>query len=177
MSLADLIKKRSAGFATAIPAIPATDGWDGGVTVARIATIAVAKARSEETEADALAPMTDQERAAVLCWLAHIGESSQTTIAEVLARCEQDIVARSYFVGRAAEVPTLPTCEAYEERAAAFDVGCATCAHRARPGLSDGYCGAPGRRDDLAPAYGPGHPLRKLPGDQGASCKEWRAHQ
>jgi hypothetical protein len=70
VSLADLIKKRPKGFATAIPAIPATDGRDSGVTVARIATIAVAKARSEKTEADAPAPMTDTIRAAVLRWLA-----------------------------------------------------------------------------------------------------------
>ncbi|MGB8884882.1 MAG: hypothetical protein WCC44_13520 [Azonexus sp.] len=140
---------------------------------------------------NAPAPVTEQERAAVLCWLAHIGEADQATIAEVLARCEQDTGARAYFVDRAAEAPDLPTCEDFEERAAimefdaglsradaeqaaALDVGCITCAHFARPGLSDGYCGG---RDDLPRAYGENHPLRKLPSDQGATCKEWRAHQ
>ena len=51
--------------------------------------------------------------------------------------------------------------------------GCSTCRHRKRPGRSDpGYCG--GGRDDLPGAYGVQHPLRKLPGDQGASCELWR---
>lgn len=44
---------------------------------------------------------------------------------------------------------------------------CRTCAHLRRPGLSEGYCGA---RDDLALAYGPGHPLRRCPDDRGAHC-------
>lgn len=49
--------------------------------------------------------------------------------------------------------------------------GCNTCALRLRPGRSDGYCGG---REDLAPAYGPGHPLRVLPADGGVSCARWR---
>lgn len=49
--------------------------------------------------------------------------------------------------------------------------GCDTCALRSAPGRSDGYCGG---RDDLAPAYGPGHPLRVLPADGGVSCARWR---
>lgn len=50
---------------------------------------------------------------------------------------------------------------------------CRSCRHRKRPGRADpGYCG--GGRDDLPGAYGLHHPLRKLPGDQGASCAVWR---
>lgn len=49
-------------------------------------------------------------------------------------------------------------------------VGCATCRHLKRPGLSDGHCGA---RTDLPPAYGDGHPLRQLPDDRGATCATW----
>lgn len=44
---------------------------------------------------------------------------------------------------------------------------CRTCRHLKRPGLSAGYCGG---REDLPPAYGPGHPLRRLPDDRGATC-------
>lgn len=44
---------------------------------------------------------------------------------------------------------------------------CRTCRHLKRPGLSAGYCGG---RGDLPPAYGPGHPLRRLPDDRGATC-------
>lgn len=50
---------------------------------------------------------------------------------------------------------------------------CRTCAHLCRPGLSDGHCGG---RDDLPPAYTPGHPLRQLPDDGGASCPAWQMH-
>lgn len=48
MSLLDLIqRKRTVDVATAIPAIPATDSAETRVTVARIATIAVANPRIE----------------------------------------------------------------------------------------------------------------------------------
>ena len=46
---------------------------------------------------------------------------------------------------------------------------CRTCAHLSRLG----HCGG---CDDLPPAYTPGHPLRKLPDDGGASCPAWRLH-
>ena len=45
--------------------------------------------------------------------------------------------------------------------------GCRVCGHFSRPGQSAGYCGG---RDDLPPAYGPGHPLKQLPHDGGAAC-------
>jgi hypothetical protein len=47
---------------------------------------------------------------------------------------------------------------------------CYQCLYFARPGLSDGYCSV---RSDLDPAYGPGHPLRVLPADTGATCGTW----
>lgn len=50
---------------------------------------------------------------------------------------------------------------------------CLTCAHRRRPGLSEGYCAG---RDDLTPAYTLGHPLRQCPPDDGAGCTAWRLH-
>ena len=52
---------------------------------------------------------------------------------------------------------------------------CRGCRHFRRPGLSGGYCG--GDRLDLPPAYGPGHPLRRFPGDGGASCLIWEEPQ
>lgn len=54
----------------------------------------------------------------------------------------------------------------------AHAASCRTCRHLGRPGLSAGYCGG---RDDLPPAYGPGHPLRRLPADRGATCATWEA--
>ena len=64
-----------------------------------------------------------------------------------------------------------------ELRAAANDPAvkaCVECQHFARPGKSEGYCGG---RGDLSLAYGANHPLRRLPADGGASCKQWRAEQ
>lgn len=49
---------------------------------------------------------------------------------------------------------------------------CATCELCSRPGRASGYCG--GGRADLAPVYGAGHPLRRLPGDGGVTCPVWR---
>jgi hypothetical protein len=79
-----------------------------------------------------------------------------------------------------------PICEAFEERAgiiefdgglarpdaeqAAFEQTCKNCEHMTSPGRSAGYCGAEAMRDTLQPAYGDGHPLRRLPDDAGASC-------
>lgn len=51
---------------------------------------------------------------------------------------------------------------------------CRCCQHLARPGKSEGYCGG---RDDLPLAYGPNHPLRRLPADRGASCNQWKAEK
>lgn len=53
-------------------------------------------------------------------------------------------------------------------------VGCANCRFLRRPGLADGYCI---QRADLAPAYGPSHPLRRLPADRGESCGEWEVSE
>ena len=47
---------------------------------------------------------------------------------------------------------------------------CPDCQHFARPGKSDGYCGG---RKDLPRAYGAGHPLRRLPADNGENCAEY----
>jgi len=44
----------------------------------------------------------DQE-AAILAWLAQIGESDQTIIDDVLTLCRHDADARQYFLGRAVE--------------------------------------------------------------------------
>lgn len=49
---------------------------------------------------------------------------------------------------------------------------CVSCVHFRCPGRSSGYCGG---REDLARAYGEGHPLRVLPDDGGTSCGRWRS--
>lgn len=52
---------------------------------------------------------------------------------------------------------------------------CRWCAFLRRPGRASGYC-ASADRPDLPPAYGPLHPLRRLPADQGESCPAFRLH-
>jgi hypothetical protein len=47
---------------------------------------------------------------------------------------------------------------------------CQDCRHFATPGKSEGYCG---QRQDLPPAYGINHPLKRLPPDKGESCDEY----
>lgn len=94
----------------------------------------------------------------IRAWLDSIGEDDPATVAGVLARCAADPLARAYFHQRAADAgiaaPPAPRC--------------ADCAHLATPGVGNRYCGA--GRDDLPPAYGPGHPLCRIPGDGAAGC-------
>ncbi len=50
-------------------------------------------------------------------------------------------------------------------------IGRSDCRHLRRPGRSDGLCAS--GRDDLMPAYGDRHPLRRLPADGGEGCKQF----
>jgi len=103
MSLLSMIRKRPhVELATAIPAIPATHGPESTGTVATIATVAVAKPQQGKTES----PIISDQEAAILGWLAHIGEIDQATIDEVLASCRRDGDARASFLGRAGEPRT-----------------------------------------------------------------------
>lgn len=47
------------------------------------------------------APITADQEAAIVRWLAAIGETDQETIDEVLAACRRDSEVRAYFLGRA----------------------------------------------------------------------------
>lgn len=101
MTLAALIRKRESGkAATAIPAIPATQPKGEGVTVAKIATVAVANPTEAET-----ASMTAEEEKAIRAWLAHIEETDPEIIAEVMDKCQREGEARAYFLRRSKEVP------------------------------------------------------------------------
>jgi hypothetical protein len=52
-----------------------------------------------------LSPMTVEEEALIRAWLSLIQETESATIADVIERCQQDADARSYFAGRATELP------------------------------------------------------------------------
>lgn len=47
------------------------------------------------------APMTANEELAIRAWLALIGETDPATIAEIMGQCQQDAVARDFFIGLA----------------------------------------------------------------------------
>lgn len=104
MTLAALIRKRESGkAATAIPAIPATPATQPkreSVTVAKIATVAVANSTEAKT-----APMTAEEETAIRAWLEHIEETDPEIIAEVMDKCQRESEARAYFLRRSEEVP------------------------------------------------------------------------
>jgi len=51
---------------------------------------------------------------------------------------------------------------------------CHECCSYRTPGLTGPYGGYCGGRDDLPPAYGDSHPLRRLPDDGGHGCENYR---
>ncbi|MCM8595112.1 hypothetical protein [Accumulibacter sp.] len=116
-------------------------------------------AAAEPIEAGRRQPDTllaGNQEAAVSAWLAQIGETDPATIAEVLTACRRAEKARDYFLQRSGYSPGGGTTT------------CADCQYMRRPGNVVRYCAS--RRSDLLPAYTEGHPLRRLPDDQGHSC-------
>jgi len=86
------------------------------------------------------------------------------------------VVSRPVYGGREKrEIPEFPKkAETGKTGNETTPPRCRWCAHFARPGRADGYCG--GERPDLPPAYGLHHPLRRLPADQGENCAAFRLH-
>ena len=122
--------------------------------------------RQEATDA----ALADPE-AALTCYRA-IANERGIVVARTDARQSSAQSARQSAQQSARESAKQSAHESARQSAAR---GCSTCRHRKRPGLSAGYCG--GGRDDLPPAYGLHHPLRKLPDDQGASCASYKTFE
>jgi len=100
MTLPDLIKKGGlTGNMTATPATPATQPADKTVTVAPVATVAVAE------QLEPIAELSQDEESNIRAWLAYIRESDPAIIAEVVDKCRNDQEARRYFLKRSEEVP------------------------------------------------------------------------
>ena len=100
MTLSALIKKGGlTRTMTATPATPATQEADQPVTVAPVATVAVAE------NPEPLPELSSDEESSILVWLAHIDETDPTIIAEVVDKCRNDLEARRYFLKRSDEVP------------------------------------------------------------------------
>ena len=104
MTLSALIKKGGLSkTATATPATTATQETEQKVTVAPVATVAVAIPPEPSNELSA------DEDATIKGWLTHIEETDPDIIAEVLDQCRTDLEARRYFLQRAGEPPKTPT--------------------------------------------------------------------
>jgi hypothetical protein len=116
MSLSNLIKKGGlAMVATLTPASSATHEAEQGVTVAPVATVAVAN------NPELLHELTAEEESSIRAWLTHIEETDPDIIAELLNKCRADSDARRYFLQRAEEVPETVVCN---ER-----ITCGECLH------------------------------------------------
>ena len=116
MSLSNLIRKGGlAKVATVTPATIATQETEQAVTVAPVATVAVAVNPGPPHELSA------EEESSIRAWLAHIEETDTDIIAELLNKCCADSHARRYFLQRAEEVPETVTSN---ER-----ITCGECVH------------------------------------------------
>jgi hypothetical protein len=93
MTLVNLIRKRSTEHvATAISAIPATQGRESRASVAKIATVAVANLQ-----------MSESDVLTIRAWLAQIEETDPQNIADTLALARRDPEARAFFLRHAKE--------------------------------------------------------------------------
>jgi len=97
MTLCALIKK--GGLTGTMTATPATQEADKSVTVAPVATVAVAE------EPEPLPELSSDDESNIRSWLAHIEETDPAIIAEVMDKCRNDREARQYFLKRSGEVP------------------------------------------------------------------------
>lgn len=107
-------------------------------------------------------------------WLVHYADRESMEVHFAPAADHAEILAAYTDAVAAEPMPEVRTPVRNEVHTKTAARGCSTCRHRRRPGLSLGYCGG---RDDLPPAYGDHHPLRKLPDDQGVNCDRYRPHE
>ena len=107
MTLSALIKKGGLAKAvTATPATTATHEVDSPVTVAPVATVAVA------VKPEPLSELSPDQETRIRAWLVHIEETDPDIIAEVLNQCRNESDARRYFLKRSEEVSeTVPIRE------------------------------------------------------------------
>ena len=116
MDLTTLIKKGGlAASMTATPATSATHDAVKPITVAPVATVAVAMNPQPRHE------LSTEDESSIRAWLAHIEETDPDIIAELLDQCRADSEARRYFLQRAEEVPETVTSN---ER-----ITCGECVH------------------------------------------------
>jgi hypothetical protein len=91
------------------------------------------------------------------------------------------LIQKSEIVEVATAIPAIPATQATWEWATVAKIAtvavanptnCEICTHSRRPGGATRHCAA---RPELPPAYGPRHPLRLIPDDDGAGCVQFEA--
>lgn len=75
----------------------AVNRWLGAIRENKAGIIEALKVGAGDT-----VPMTAEQETAIRAWLVAIGETDPVIIADVLAKCQRDLEALAYFVGRAA---------------------------------------------------------------------------
>lgn len=177
MGLDDLIARRSRAAGTAgtadvpadVPANPLqTLAWTAGTA----GTAEKDKGGSDSAETR---PTDTAPPIRATGWLLHYADRDPLHV-HFSPAADHDEALAAHPDAVAAEPLPEPVAQSASQSAQKSAVlGCSTCRHRKRPGLSAGYCG--GGRDDLPGAYGQHHPLRQLPADQGASCASYQTFE
>lgn len=116
MSLSALIQKGGlANSMTATPATSATQEADKPLTVAKVATVAVA------AQPEPIPVLSPNDEANILAWLAHIKETDPDLIDGVVDKCRNDMEARRYVLKQSNAIP--------ESHTAYHPMTCGGCIH------------------------------------------------
>ncbi len=111
MTLLTLIKKGGLSrVATATHATIATLEADQCITVAEVATVAVAVNPNQQLEPKrktVIPELSKDEESTIRAWLAHIKETNPDTINDVLDKCRNNPNTRRYVLRRTEELPVM----------------------------------------------------------------------
>ncbi|MGZ8906808.1 MAG: hypothetical protein ACXW1U_13935 [Methylobacter sp.] len=110
--MSEPIKFDFSGYTAAIPAIPAIRQQEPPPRIAESQESQGHKTKKAESSTDQevfpnsrIARIAEADRQKILAWLAHIGETNQALIDDVLDYCASNPEALAYYLKRAEEVP------------------------------------------------------------------------
>ncbi|MCK0510159.1 hypothetical protein [Aromatoleum buckelii] len=177
MALDDLLARRereagTAGTAGVPPDVPPNPLQTLGGTAGTAGTAENDKGHCSSSETPAAVTASPIRATG---WLLHYADRDPLEAWFAPAVSHEEVLAAHRGAVAAEPLAEVRTPVRNEVRGESAGRGCSTCLRCKRPGLALGYCG--GGRDDLLPAYGANHPLRKLPDDQGAGCASYTPHE
>lgn len=160
MGLTALIRKGGLqAIATATLATSATQAKENGACVANVATVAVANSKEAAVASVRFAG----------AWLLHFIDADPLEV-HFFPEATHAVALAAYPTAVAAEPLDLGSAQSGSAHGSAQPIrSCQNCLHRKRPGLVEpGYCA---RRTDTPYAFGPNHPLHRLPEDDVDACQ------